>query len=186
MHPRVVVLESMEGASEVIGQLREAGIEPDGISLAMKVTEGLGRGKKVRRGDEPGTHLSARLGLSIVWTSVVTPGVGTIAIGGPLSAALAGASGVATEGGLVGALMGSGVLAADAAEYARLVEQGGIVVAVDAEGAEARRCERIFETRVAKDPARVEPVPMTKRSAGQAVQVVEKRKRRVTTHRPEV
>jgi uncharacterized protein (TIGR02271 family) len=66
--------------------------------------------------------------------ALVIPGIGPIIAGGALASTLAGAGIGAAAGGLLGALVGMGIPEEDARYYERALEQGGILLSVDAGG----------------------------------------------------
>ena len=85
------------------------------------------------------------MGLALVGSNIVLPGVGTFLIGGPLAAALTGAGIGAASGGLIGALVGAGIPEDEAQHYSTGMEQGNVVVAVDVSDQDASLVQRIFD-----------------------------------------
>jgi hypothetical protein len=85
------------------------------------------------------------VGLSLVGSNIVLPGVGTFLIGGPLAAALAGVGIGAASGGLLGALIGSGVPESEARGYASDIEEGLVLISANVSDAEAAAVRQIFD-----------------------------------------
>jgi len=118
-----------------------AGSGAGDTDLGDKALEGAGVGSAI--GGTVGAVLAA---IAAIGTSVALPGIGLI-VAGPLAAALAGAGAGGLTGGLVGALVGSGIPEERAREYEQGINQGGIVMGVNARSDEdAAHLENEFRT----------------------------------------
>jgi len=127
-------------AESTIRRLNNSGIGIDAISVAMKdaaETDDLVAktgandlsGEGAAAGALSGAAVGTLIGLALVGSTFVLPGVGTFLIGGPLAAALTGAGIGAASGGLLGALIGAGIPEHEAQHYAAGLEQGNIIIA---------------------------------------------------------
>ena len=94
--------------------------------LGSKALEGAGVGSAI--GGTIGATLAA---IAAIGTTVALPGLGLL-VAGPLAAGLAGAGAGGLTGGLIGALVGSGIPEDRAKEYEKGVNEGGIVMGVNA------------------------------------------------------
>jgi len=92
-----------------------------------------------------GAAVGTLVGLALVGSTFVLPGVGTFLIGGPLAAGLAGAGIGAASGGLLGALIGAGIPEMDAERYAAGIEKGQIFVSLNVAEAEAATIRKILD-----------------------------------------
>ena len=111
-----------------------------GVEESSKAAAGAGIGGAV--GGTVGAALAA---IAAIGTSVVIPPLGLV-VAGPLAAGLAGACAGAASGGLVGALVGAGIPEYRAKVYDTGLQEGGIVLGVEARTDEdAGRLEKIFE-----------------------------------------
>lgn len=134
-----------ESAERAYGSLGTRGYSKDDVNLVMsddtrkkyfsddadgdldtKAWEGAGKGAAI--GGTVGATLAA---LAAIGTTVALPGIGLL-IAGPIAAGLAGAGAGGLTGGLVGALIGSGIPEDRAKEYERGVNEGGILMGVNA------------------------------------------------------
>jgi hypothetical protein len=102
-------------------------------------------GEGATAGAVSGAAVGTLVGLALVGSTFVLPGVGTFLIGGPLAAALAGAGIGAASGGLLGALIGAGIPEAEAAHYASGIEQGQILISTNVADTEAPIVRKIFD-----------------------------------------
>jgi len=150
------MFETQSEAEEAINRLKSNGISTDSISVAMKDTTAAGEltastgtgdlsGEGATAGALSGAAVGTLVGLALVGSNFVLPGVGTFLIGGPLAAALTGAGIGAASGGLLGALVGAGIPEDEAQHYSAGMEQGHIVIAVDVADDEASVVQRIFD-----------------------------------------
>jgi hypothetical protein len=85
------------------------------------------------------------VGLALVGGTIVLPGVGTFLIGGPVAAALAGAGLGAASGGLLGALILSGIPEPEAKTYAAGIEQGRVFVSAQVADDQSAAIRQIFD-----------------------------------------
>jgi uncharacterized membrane protein len=148
-------------AEDAIRRLQLAGFSQDSIGVAMKdaaeahaIAESTGTGDLTEEGATAGAvsgaGVGALVGLALVGSSFVLPGVGTFIIGGPLAAALTGAGIGAASGGLVGALVGAGIPEDEATEYATRLEQGHILISVSTTDDQADAAREILRSEGAR------------------------------------
>jgi len=139
MHQVVGLFESRGAAESTIHRLKETGIGLDLVSIALKdeqdareLAESTGAedlsGEGATAGAISGAAVGTLVGLALLGSTIVLPGVGTFLVGGPLAAALTGAGIGAASGGLIGALIGSGIPELEAEHYSKGIESGGILV----------------------------------------------------------
>ncbi|MBY6036818.1 general stress protein [Fictibacillus nanhaiensis] len=141
-HNKVVgVFRSEDDAIEAIKELKRNGYEENEISVIAKNNKETKHiheetGSKAPEGAATGMATGGILGglggLLLGAGALAIPGIGPIVAAGPLAAALGGAAVGAGAGGLVGALVGLGIPEKEAKEYQESVEQGDILVLVDA------------------------------------------------------
>jgi hypothetical protein len=134
-----------ESAERAYGSLTSRGYSKDDLNLVMsddtrkkyfsddkdteldtKAWEGAGKGATI--GGAVGGTLAA---IAAIGTTVALPGLGLL-IAGPLAAGIAGAGAGGLTGGLIGALIGSGIPEDRAKEYERGINEGGILMGVNA------------------------------------------------------
>lgn len=134
-----------ESAERAYNSLRTRGYDDKDLSLMMsddtrkkyfadddktdfdsKAWEGAGKGAAI--GGTVGATLAA---IAAIGTSVALPGIGLL-VAGPLAAGIAGAGAGGLTGGLIGALVGSGIPEDRAKEYEKGINEGGILVGVNA------------------------------------------------------
>ena len=143
-------------AESAIQRLKAAGIAPDAIGVAMKDTressdlvEATGAndlsGEGATAGVVSGAAVGTLVGLALVGSTFVLPGLGTFLIGGPLAAALTGAGIGAASGGVLGALIGAGIPENEARDYATGIEQGQILLSVNVPDTESPTVRKIFD-----------------------------------------
>ncbi len=156
MQTVVGLFETQNAAREAIRRLQDAGISADHLGVAMKDTvagEGLATATGVgdlseegaTAGAVSGAGVGALVGLALVGSSFLLPGIGTFLIGGPIAAALTGAAAGAASGGLVGGLVGAGIPEHEAEHYATGLEHGHIIVSVQATDAQAATARRVLD-----------------------------------------
>jgi len=156
MHTVVGLFETQSAARDAIRRLQDAGISPDHLGVAMKDTAAAGTladdagvgdlsEEGATAGAVSGAGIGALVGLALVGSSFLLPGIGTFLIGGPLAAALTGAGIGAASGGLVGGLVGAGIPEHEAEHYASGLERGHIVVTVQATDAQAPTARRVLD-----------------------------------------
>ena len=142
MEKKIVgVFETEHEASQAIGELQRRGVPTDAISIIAKddrdveaVTEETGTKapEGVATGAATGGVLGGVAGLLAGIGALAIPGIGPILAAGPIAATLAGAAVGAGAGGLVGGLIGLGIPEEEAKEYESYVDQGRILVLVEA------------------------------------------------------
>lgn len=148
-------------AEDAIRRLQLAGFSQDSIGVAMKdaqeaqvIAKESGAGDLTEEGATAGAvsgaGVGALVGLALVGSSFLLPGIGTFIIGGPLAAALTGAGIGAASGGLVGALIGAGIPEDEATEYATRLEQGHILISVSAPDDQAETARQIMRSEGAR------------------------------------
>ncbi len=102
-------------------------------------------GEGAAAGAVSGAAVGTLVGLALVGSTLVFPGVGTLLVGGPLAAALTGAGIGAASGGILGALIGAGIPEEEAEHYATGLEHGQIIIAASVPEARAADVRRIFQ-----------------------------------------
>src|SRR3954453_8811751 len=138
----VGIFETRTEAERAIQRMKEMGIAPDAISIAMRdageasdLVDTTGAhdlsGEGATAGALSGAAVGTLVGLALVGSTFVLPGVGTFLIGGPLAAGLAGAGIGSASGGLLGPLIGAGIPEMDAERYAAGIEKGQIFVSLN-------------------------------------------------------
>jgi Heat induced stress protein YflT len=139
----VAVFDDRDDAERAINGLRDAGFEPDQISVMARDRDEAGRlaedtGTEAGTGAATGALTGGLLGGVAGWLigigALAIPGVGPIIAAGPLAAALGGAALGAAGGGLIGALTGAGVPEEEARYYEDRFKTGGILLTVNAPG----------------------------------------------------
>jgi uncharacterized protein (TIGR02271 family) len=151
----VALYRDYADAQSAVRDLIDGGIAQDRISLIRKSDEGsTGRDATSDAGDDDdkldagsGAVIGGATGAVIGGTAgaflagvagLVIPGLGPLLGVGPLAATILGGAGIgAVSGGIAGALVNSGVSEEHAAYYQSGVEQGGTLVTVHADDAEA-------------------------------------------------
>jgi hypothetical protein len=152
----VGLFDSRDEATRAIERLKAGGVGPDSISIAMKEPQDALDGSEPTGSDDlstegatagviSGAAVGTLVGLALVGSTIVLPGVGTFLIGGPLAAALAGAGIGATSGGLLGGLIGSGIPEHEAGHFATALEAGSILVSIHVPDDEALTAARILD-----------------------------------------
>ncbi|MBY9081169.1 general stress protein [Paenibacillus sp. HN-1] len=143
MNKRIVgVFTNEQDASFAINDLKNHGLRTEDISViasnrddinaigdvtGTKATEGMASGAAT------GGLLGGVTGLLAGIGALAIPGIGPIIAAGPIAATLAGAAVGAGTGGLVGGLIGLGIPEDEAETYDRYVDEGRILVMVDAD-----------------------------------------------------
>ena len=156
MQTVVGLFETRTEAEAVINRMQANGIGRDAVSVAMKdTTDSAGLSESTGAHDLSaegatsgllsGAGVGALVGLALVGSSLILPGIGTFLIGGPLAAALTGAGIGAASGGLIGGLIGSGIPEEDAKHFSTGLETGRIVVSAQVPDGEVGTIRRIFD-----------------------------------------
>lgn len=146
----VGLFPNVSGAERAIRDLKDAGFTDAQIGVLMRdrdqerelATEtGTKAGEAAAAGAITGGALGGLVGILAGIGALAIPGVGPIIAGGALASTLAGAGIGAAAGGLLGALVGLGIPEEEARYYERELQEGGILVTVEAgtRAAEARR-----------------------------------------------
>lgn len=139
-------------AERAIRDLKDAGFTDRQIGVLMRDPEeerrlaeetGTKAGEVAAAGAVTGGVLGGLVGLLAGVGALVIPGVGPFIAGGALASTLAGAGIGAAAGGLVGALIGLGIPEEEARYYERGLQEGGILVSVEA-GARAVEARSIL------------------------------------------
>lgn len=138
------IYESIGEARAAVERLRALGVDEDSIGVAMKSSvfepsdnhsdarqQQVGEG--IVTGALTGAGLGTLVGLALVGSTIVVPGIGPVVLGGPLAAVLAGAGLGLGSGGLIGALSALGISEEEAGWYAECVQSGKIAVFVQVE-----------------------------------------------------
>ncbi|WP_054958417.1 general stress protein [Paenibacillus dakarensis] len=143
MEKKIVgVFETEQEATQAIVELQRRGVPTDAISIIAKdnrdveaVTDETGTKapEGVATGAATGGVLGGAAGLLAGLGALAIPGIGPILAAGPIAAAFAGAAVGAGAGGLVGGLIGLGIPEEEAREYESYVDQGRILVLVEAD-----------------------------------------------------
>ena len=152
----VGLFEDRDLAEAAIRRLLDDGIERDAIGIAMKdAREATSLSESVAvedlsaegatAGMVSGAGVGVLVGIALVGSNVLIPGLGTFLIGGPIAAALTGAGIGAVSGGLIGGLIGSGLPEDEARHYASGIESGGIFVSAHVPEALVPETRRIFD-----------------------------------------
>ena len=156
MNKKIVgVFHSEHEASQAIEDLKSRGFLTDDISViakdkrdvesisnetGTKATEGIASGAAT------GGFLGGVTGLLAGIGALAIPGIGPIIAAGPIAATLAGAAVGAGTGGLVGGLIGLGIPEDEAESYDNYVDEGRILVMVDADSARAKDVYSVFRS----------------------------------------
>ncbi len=139
-------------AERAIQDLKTAGFSDNQIGVLMQDPEagrrlaedtGTKAGEGAKAGAIGGGVVGGVLGLLAGVGALAIPGIGPIIAGGALASTLAGAGIGAAAGGLLGALMGMGIPEEEARYYERGLQEGGILITVDA-GARAQEAEQVL------------------------------------------
>lgn len=150
----VGLFDTYEQAHYAVQQLLASGFGAQQISVVASDQGGTIQRKTV---DETGTMASegavsggasgllvgGLIGLLVGATTLAAPPVGFV-IAGPVAGMLAGAGIGLVAGGVLGALIGLGIPEEEAHIYAESVRRGGVIVSVEALGAEALRAQEVF------------------------------------------
>lgn len=142
------VFRTEEEAVNVIENLEKSGFTREDISIFAKGEDaeaiddktdvdvegddGDNKGKKAGKGVGIGAGTGAVLGGAAGLSLLAIPGAGPIMAAGPIAAAIEGGVIGAGGGGIVGALTGAGISKEDAERYEKYVEDGNIVIMVEA------------------------------------------------------
>ena len=148
--------DSYDHAREVVNELEAAGVPHRDISLVANDRARNGSGAGAASGGTTtaatsggagavlGTVVGGGAGLLAGIGALAIPGVGPVVAAGWLVATLTGAGIGAASGGLIGALTGAGVSQDEAHVYAEGVREGGSLVTVRVDEADAARAEEVL------------------------------------------
>jgi len=156
------VFTDMAQVTSAINKLHQAGFTTSDVSLltsestssnafAINTKSKVGEGAAIGAG-LVGAITALVAGLTAVGV-VASGGLGLVAAG-PIVAALAGAGAGAATGGLVGGLIGLGIPEHEAKFYEGVIEGGGALIGVKAEGDRRDVAKKIFEECGAKTISR--------------------------------
>ena len=156
MRTVVGLFHDRDSAETVIHRLLAGGIDRDSIGIAMKdvreatsLTEDTGTNDMSAEGATAGVvsgaGVGALIGIALVGSTVLLPGLGTFVIGGPIAAGLTGAGIGAVSGGLIGGLIGAGIPEDEAHHYASGIERGGVFVSANVPESMVAEARRIFD-----------------------------------------
>lgn len=146
------VFHSEKEAISAINSLFDQGYHTDDISIIAKERKDRNlieneTGTKADEGAATGMATGGIIGgvggLLAGLGALAIPGIGPIVAAGPIAAAIGGATIGAGAGGLVGVLIGMGIPEEQAKKYEGYVQQGEILVLVDAD---AERRQRIYDS----------------------------------------
>lgn len=166
MQTVVGMFERRSDAEDAIRRLQSAGFSAESIGVAMRDRDEAGDLAEVTGGNDlttegatagalSGAGVGALVGLALVGSTLVLPGIGPVLIGGSLAtgavtaagttaAALTGAGVGAVSGGLIGALVGAGIPEHEAEDYASRLEAGHVLVSVQSDDTHAARARQIL------------------------------------------
>lgn len=151
----VGVFDTQEGAVRAIEGLKRQGYTSDEISVVGKNTDdidevtnetGTKAPETAAAGAATGGLLGGATGLLAGLGLLAIPGVGPILAAGPIAATLTGAAVGAGAGGIVGGLIGLGIPEEEAERYNDYVNEGKILVLVDAHAERNRGVIDTFRT----------------------------------------
>ncbi len=156
MRTVVGLFDTRETAEAAIHRLTVDGVDRDSISVAMKdareatsISEATGThdlsAEGATAGAMSGAGVGALVGIALIGSTVLLPGLGTFLIGGPIAAALTGAGIGAASGGLIGGLIGAGIPEEEAEHYAAGIEKGGIFVSAHVDDTKVADIRRVFD-----------------------------------------
>ncbi|OKH16882.1 hypothetical protein NIES208_11800 [[Limnothrix rosea] IAM M-220] len=153
------VFDNRDEAGQVLRQLLDMGISRDNISMIGKnlqsetqITGFVGRSDVIKDGLQSGAIFGALFGTVISALSgfgiLFVPFVGTVVAGGPLGAALLGATSGAIAGsagaGIVSALASLGLPKEKAAIYETKIKEGGLMITAEVDSEMSADVEQLF------------------------------------------
>ena len=156
MRTVVGLFDNRESAERAIKGLLAEGIDRDSISIAMKdvreatsLSEDTGThdmsAEGATAGVVSGAGVGALVGIALVGSNFLIPGVGTFVIGGPIAAGLTGAGIGAVSGGLIGGLIGTGIPEDEVEHYSAAIDRGGIFVSANVPDGQVAEALEIFD-----------------------------------------
>jgi hypothetical protein len=153
----VGVFDDRVDAEEALQALKDAGFEPDQVSVVMLQTprpaHDVPHGIHVDEttGILAGGALGGLAGWLIGATSVAVPGLGALLAAGALVGALGGAGIGAATGGIIGHLIDEGLSHEEAGYYHERVRHGAALMTVRAEGSRADEAHALIHRLGAHD-----------------------------------
>lgn len=154
MNKKIVgVFHNEYEASEAIEELKSRGFLTEDISViardkreveAINNETGTKAPEGLASGAATGGLLGGVTGLLAGIGALAIPGIGPIIAAGPIAATLAGAAVGAGTGGLVGGLIGLGIPEDEAESYDNYVDEGRILVMVDADSERSNDVYSVF------------------------------------------
>lgn len=154
MNKKIVgVFRTEHEASQAIQELKQHGFHTEDISViarnkndvnAISEETGTKAPEGLASGAATGGLLGGLTGLLAGIGALAIPGIGPIIAAGPIAATLAGAAVGAGTGGLVGGLIGLGIPEDEAESYDAHVEEGRILVMVDADNTQSNDVYNVF------------------------------------------
>lgn len=159
MQPRTVVgvFDDRVDAEQALRALKDAGFEPDQVSVAMLQTprpeaeEPHAFHVDETTGILAGGALGGLAGWLIGATAVAVPGIGALLAAGALVGAVGGAGIGAAAGGLIGHLIDQGLSQEEARYYHERVRHGAALLTVHADGSRADEAHAIMHRLGAHD-----------------------------------
>jgi uncharacterized membrane protein len=156
MRTVVGMFDNRDSAESAINRLLADGIDRNSIGIAMKdareatsLSEDTGThdmsAEGATAGVVSGAGVGALVGIALVGSTVLLPGIGTFVIGGPIVAGLTGAGIGAVSGGLIGGLIGAGIPEDEAHHYAAGIHRGEIFVSANVPEGQVAEARRIFD-----------------------------------------
>ena len=156
MRTVVGLFDTREAAESAILRLTADGVDRESISVAMKdlreasaISEATGAedlsAEGATAGAMSGAGVGALVGIALLGSNVLLPGLGTFVIAGPIAAALTGAGIGAASGGLIGGLIGAGIPEEEAEHYAAGIDRGGIFVSAHVDDSKVAEVRRLFD-----------------------------------------
>lgn len=155
------VATTVNQAEAIVYRLQNAGFPNDGISALLptrpgSLDAGLKKGTKAPRGAAlslgTGPVLGGVLGCLTGLGSLEVRGTGPLLAGGPIAAALSGATARGGIGGITVALTAMGLPESEAKRFEGKLKQGNILISVQADDfGEVTRAKEIFEHAGADD-----------------------------------
>lgn len=157
----VGLFDNQSDAESAVRDLISAGFAREHISLVTTDPEGKLSKQQVDQhgnlagegavsGLTSGAVVGGVLGLLIGAGALAFPAIGLVAIG-PLAGALTGAGIGAASGGIIGGLIGLGIPEDESHTYAESIRRGGVLVALQTDGARADEAARILDRHNAID-----------------------------------
>ncbi|WP_445322151.1 general stress protein [Paenibacillus sp. FSL M7-1046] len=156
MNKKIVgVFYTEHEASRAIEDLKNQGFLTEDISViarnkddvdAINNEMGTKAPEGMASGAATGGLLGGVTGLLAGIGALAIPGIGPILAAGPIAATLAGAAVGAGTGGLVGGLIGLGIPEDEAESYDNYVDEGRILVMVDADNTRAEEVYSVFRS----------------------------------------